>query len=206
LEVHKDYRRRGVGKTLVNKAVEIAKERECDTVAVWPAKEAVEFYKKCGISEIAYSIVHAEISLNETNIEAQEQYSITSFPNDYDIIKNMEFISPRILSSFAAWVKSRWSYAVEKNRILSIEGCISELKACYVIESFWNDKNTAKLLLWVDDITNTEQVLNEIFRIAKKNGFTKLHLLINENIYQEIVKRCPHRVLEYEILLVKKLR
>lgn len=35
LEVHRDYRRRGVGRVLVSKAIEVAMEHGCDTVAVW---------------------------------------------------------------------------------------------------------------------------------------------------------------------------
>lgn len=203
LEVHKDYRRRGVGKALVNKAVEIAKEHKCDTVAVWPVKEAVGFYRKCGISEIAYRIVHVEINLNEIRTKVQEQYSTTSFPNNYDIIKDMIFVTPRIFSSFAAWIKSRWRYAIEKNRT-SIEGCIPELNACYIIKGLWNNKSAAELFLWVEDIASINQVLNEIFGIAKKKGITTLHLLIDENVYQEIVNKYPHKVLEHEVLLMKK--
>ena len=206
LEVHKNYRRRGIGKALVNKAIEIAKEHECDTVAVWPAKEAVEFYRKCGISRIAYNIVHVEIGLNKINIEIQEQYSTTSFPNNYDAIKNMEFVSPRILSSFTTWIKSRWNYAIEKNRILSIEGYIPELKACYIVEGLWSNRTAAKLLLWIDDVMRLEQVLNEIFRTTKEKKIAKLHLLVDKNIYQGIVKKYPHKILTHEILLMKKIR
>ena len=206
LEVHREYRGRGIGRALVKKAVEIAEEQGCDTVAVWPAKEAVEFYKKCGISDIAYSIVHAEVNPDEVSTETREQYSVTPFPSDYNVVKNMEFVSPRIFSSFAAWIKSRWSYAVEKNRVLSFEGCISELKACYVIKSLWNDKYTAKLSLWVDDTTSIEQVLTEVFGIAKKKGFAKLRLLIDESVYRGIAKKYPHRVLDHEILLMKRVK
>jgi len=49
-------------------------------------------------------------------------------------------------------------------------------------------------------------VLNEIFGIAKKKGITRLHLLIDENVYREIVNKYPHRVLEHEVLLMKKVR
>ncbi len=45
LEVHRNYRRRGIGRALVNKAIEIAQEHNCDTIAVWPMREAIEFYK-----------------------------------------------------------------------------------------------------------------------------------------------------------------
>jgi len=206
LEVHRDYRRVGVGRALVSKAVEIAEERGCDTVAVWSAKEAVEFYKKCGISEIAYSVVHAEVDLDEVSAETRERYSVTPFPDNYDTVKSMEFVSSRTFSSFAAWIKSRWSYAVEKNKVLRFECCIPELKACYVVKSFWNDKHTANLLLWVNDAANVEQTLNEVFGIARKNGIARLHLLIDESIYRRIAKKYPHRVLDREILLAKRVR
>jgi len=177
LEVHKNYRRRGIGKALVNKAIEIAEEHECDTIAVWPVKEAVEFYKKCGITETAYNIVYLEINVNRIDIKVQKRYSIEPFPDNYDVLKNMEFISPRIFSSFVAWLKSNWRYAIEKNRIVSIEGCIPELRTCYIIESLWGNRDVAKLSLWTNDVMNIEPALAIISSIARKSGVTKLHLL-----------------------------
>lgn len=117
----------------------------------------------------------------------------------------MEFISPRIFSSFAAWIKSRWEYAVEKNRVVSIEGCIPGLRACFVAESLWNSRDAAYLALWVCNAEDIGQALNEVFRIARR-GFTKLRLLLSDSAYHKVVSKYPHKVLSHEILLAKRLR
>lgn len=40
---------------------------------------------------------------------------------------------------------------MEKNRIKEIEEYIPELKATYVIESMWIDRERGKLILWIID-------------------------------------------------------
>jgi len=76
LEVHRSYRRRGIGRALVDKAIEIAREHNCDTIAVCPDKEAIEFYRKCGIRKAAYNIVHLEIDLKKTKPKERNTYKI----------------------------------------------------------------------------------------------------------------------------------
>jgi len=49
-------------------------------------------------------------------------------------------------------------------------------------------------------------MLNEVFGIAKKRGITGLHLLMDESIYRGIVKKYPHRVLDREVFLMKKVK
>ncbi len=206
LEVHKSFRRRGVGKALVNKAKEIAKEHECDTVAVWPDKEAIEFYRRCGLSEPAYSITHAEIDLNRVKTKVRERYTINKFPESHEPLKEMNFLTPRILTSFAAWLKSRLETVVERDRLLSVRGCVKELQSCYVIETLWNDKEAAKLYLWVHKFREVSSVLNVVFGMAKEVGIAKLQLLMNEDIYRDLIMKYPHKVLHHEVILMKELK
>lgn len=54
LVVLPDYRNLGVGKSLINKALEYFKERGIDTVELWVGDEnlqAINFYKKLGFTE-----------------------------------------------------------------------------------------------------------------------------------------------------------
>ncbi|MEL9909041.1 MAG: hypothetical protein QXP97_06515 [Desulfurococcus sp.] len=96
-------------------------EHECDIVAVWSPRETVEVYKECGISKVAYDIAHVEVVLSEVNVEAQAEHSASPFPSEYIFVKNTEFTSPRIFSSYVTWIKIRCEYVVEKNRVVCIE-------------------------------------------------------------------------------------
>jgi len=206
LEVHRNYRRRGIGRALVNKAIEIARKHSCDTIAVWPTKEAIEFYRKCGIRETAYNIVYLEIDLRKTKPKERNTYEIKTFPNEYNILKDMELISPRIFSSFAAWLKSRWRYAIEEARTVGAEGYIPELQAVYIIESQWFNTDVARLSLWISSKEKIPFIMNVIFKIAKNMGFNKLHLLIDESIYQDLMKDYSHKIIDHELLLISKLK
>ncbi len=118
LEVHRDFRRMGVRRALVGGAIELARENDCDTISVWPAKGAVGFYGKCGLSEVAYDVVDLEVDLGGVKLREGEAYVVNVFPSNYDVVKGLEFITPRIESSYAVWLKSRWRYAVEVGRIV----------------------------------------------------------------------------------------
>ncbi len=61
------------------------------------------------------------------------------------MLKDTVFVSPRILSSFAAWIKSRWKYATEVEKVVSIEGCLPGRSACFILESVWGDKAKGEL-------------------------------------------------------------
>ena len=204
LEVHRSYRRRGIGRALVGKAIEIARENGCDTVSVWPDKNAIGFYEKCGLTWRAYNIVHVEVDLSKIRYD-DLFYHIEVFPEEYKMIRDMMFISPRIESSFTAWIKSRWDYAVEENRITSIEGYLPGLDAAFVIESMWDDRKKARLLLWVRSIALINDVFKVLFNIARKQGFNKMILLVDNQLYREFLRDYPHKIVDEEVVLALKI-
>ena len=141
LEVHRDFRGVGVGRSLINKARGIAEEHECNTLSVWPVREAVGFYRKCGLVHTAYIVINLELKLGKLPGSSSPQVKIQEFPGKYSLLKDMVFVAPRIFSSFTAWIKSRWKYAVEVGRIFSIEGCLPGMDACFILESMWGDRS-----------------------------------------------------------------
>jgi GNAT superfamily N-acetyltransferase len=50
LFVHRDFIGRGIGKKLVSRAVEMAKERDCDTLTVTSQEIHESFYRRCGFA------------------------------------------------------------------------------------------------------------------------------------------------------------
>lgn len=49
--VDKEYQGHGIGKQIVKKLIEIAKEKKCYKIGLCTAKETVPFYEKCGFEE-----------------------------------------------------------------------------------------------------------------------------------------------------------
>ena len=205
LQVHRDYRKKGIGKALVKKAKDICIDHDCDTLSVWPEKNVVDFYKKCGLNTIAYRIYHIEIDLRKIDF-IENDYYMEEFPKEYNVLKNMLFISPRIFSSFTAWVKSRWDFAFEKDRIVSIEGYIRDLGTAFIIESLWDRKDIGRLVLWTKNSDTINKFMNYIFNIAINHGFKSLILLISHDIYKRYFKNYPHIVIRHELMLMKRLK
>ena len=48
LYVHRDYQRRGIGKALIHRAIEISRKHGCECICVWPDEDSVGFYRKQG--------------------------------------------------------------------------------------------------------------------------------------------------------------
>ncbi|RVD93436.1 glucosamine 6-phosphate N-acetyltransferase [Tubulinosema ratisbonensis] len=49
--VDKEYQGHGIGKQIVKRLIEIAKEKKCYKIGLCTAKETVPFYEKCGFEE-----------------------------------------------------------------------------------------------------------------------------------------------------------
>ncbi|RLF04768.1 MAG: GNAT family N-acetyltransferase [Thermoprotei archaeon] len=203
LEVHRDYRRKGIGRALVNEAFEISKRQGCETLAVWPAKEAVGFYKKCGLDKVAYNIVYLEIDLKKQSLKTLDFSKLCSFPKEYD--KKLFLISPIIFPSFVAWLKSKWRYSFKDEKIIRDKGYISNLNTAYIIESIWYNKYTANVFLWTKDTETISDAIDTVLGIAKYRDFSRARLYVEENIYKKYLKSYPHRVISNEILLIKNI-
>ena len=96
LEVHRDFRGVGVGRSLINRAREIAEEHECNTLSVWPVREAVGFYRRCGLVHTAYIVINLELKLDKLPGSSSPQVKIQEFPGKYSLLKDMVFVAPRI--------------------------------------------------------------------------------------------------------------
>lgn len=206
LEVHRDFRRRGIGRELVKKAIEVSSERECETIAVWPNPEAIDFYKKCDISDIAFRVKHVRLDLSNAKSLDPRQFKTDEFPKNYDSLKNWVFVTPRIETSFVAWIKSQWDYAVEENIVEYFEALLPEYGVALILESLWLNRSEASLYLWVKDSDFIPQAIEIAMSIAKHKGFNTLKLLVSEEIYYKYIAKYKHIILNDYLVLFKKLR
>ncbi|AFD00519.1 Putative acetyltransferase [Methanocella conradii HZ254] len=68
LYVRKGFTGQGIGKALVDKAIEIAKKQECDTVTVTSSQANEGFYEKCGF-ERSGTMVEAEAATKAYDVK-----------------------------------------------------------------------------------------------------------------------------------------
>jgi len=207
LEVHSDFRRRGIGRRLVYEAMEVSKSLGCDTIAVWPNPEAIDFYKKCGFSNVAYRVVYVETSI-PSNIGTVDpnNLNLKEFPDDYNLISDWIFISPRIESPFTAWIKSKWDYAIEEEIMKSFEFLVPSLDAAVIIESLWRDKSRAKVSLWLRSVDYLEGVIELVMGVANHMGFKYIRLLVAKEIYHKYLMKHKCKVINEYLVLYRKLR
>ncbi len=206
LEVYASFRRRGIGRRLVEKAAEIALEQNCNVLAVWPNPEATGFYRKCGFNEIAFKVKDVELVVPRTKGTGMDKYTFKEFPENYDTLGNWFFVTPRIESSFVAWVKSRWDYAVEEGVVKYFDALIPELNVAVIIESIWMNQSRASLYLWVKDLEVLDQALEVSLSIASMQGYNSLRVLLSNDVYEKHVDgKYKHRVLGEHIVLAKRL-
>ena len=206
LWVHRNYRRKGVGRALINKALQIAIENNCDTLSVWPEEKAIPFYKKVGLNKIAFKIDHVVIDLSSHIIPIGDHQFIFELPEGYDKVKKMYLISPRIESAYTVWIKNQWLYAVEEARMKIEEGQILDLEAVYVIENLWRKRREARLILWTLNLKKINKILKAIFYRAKQLGFNKIQMYIEDEVYREsIINEVNHEIKGKHVVLAKTL-
>ncbi len=203
LEVHREYRRRGIGRKLVEKAVEIAVKNKCDTLSVWPDPGAVGFYRKCGFNQIAYNIVVARISLEE-NMPTRKHRVMRRIPRNYEWYRDKYFVSPRILSSYTAYLKQQWTYAVELGRINRVQGYIPSLKTVFIVESMWDRRDRGRIYLWTSDPRRISESLETISRLSSGKGFSELLLIADERMLEYL--KTEYNVIGREKLLYMELK
>lgn len=204
LEVHRDYRRKGIGKKLVNSAIEIAREKGCRLICVWPAKEAVGFYHRCGFRDTLYNIINITVELNSVDEEHGQEYSIEPYTGEE--IKKMWFLTPRIYVSEIAYLK----YNVFRDKIIEsiinrYGGYIPDLDFIFILSRDPINNKMARLVLWAKYIERLRDIFRCIFSMAKER-YDTLNIIIEKRIYEEnIMNKYKHSINGTEVLLSHKL-
>ncbi len=207
LEVHRDYRGRGIGRKLVEEAIEISRKRGCEYIAVWPNPEAIGFYRKCGFDIVAFRVKSLRLDLSSARGLDPKALEVKSFPEDFEYLKSWIFVSPRIETSFVAWLKSRWDYAIERNAIKYFEASLPDIYAALILESLWLSDDEANLYLWIRDLETISQAIDVATGIAKHMGFRYLRLLVSDDIYNKYIRSgYRHEVLDEYLVLSKYLK
>jgi len=206
LEVHREYRGRGVGRKLVEKAREIAVEEGCDTLAVWPDPSATGFYRKLGFDKTAFRVKYVKLDLTSVKPAKPEDLGrVAEFPESYDVLSDWLYVSLRNTSSYVAWLKSRWSYAVEDEVLKSVKASIDG-DAALVIKGVWGEPSEASLYLWVKDRDLLLEALEKAASIARYMGFSGLKVSMSSELCESVCSKYKCEVLEEFTVLYQDLR
>ncbi|WP_240910562.1 GNAT family N-acetyltransferase [Thermococcus sp. GR6] len=102
IEVHREFRGRGIGRVIVEFLEELASDMGCTLLTTNPDPDAVGFYQKIGVSEVLYRgyLVKFETSSFPTPEEPE------LFEFSWDDIKNMEMAAGRFQTSYHQWFVS----------------------------------------------------------------------------------------------------
>ena len=202
LVVHKSYRGRGIGRRLVEEARRIAIQEGCNTISVWPERQAVPFYEKCGLRRVAYRVLHVVVGVTYCGTLSSP---LREFPQSFEELASMWFLAPRIYSSFTAWLKSRWSYALRIAWIKLYEAYIPALDAALILEGIPLRREEARLCLWVSDVSRAREALLYACSEAARLGVRKLHLLAEEAVCRQLVRGLAAEAVSEEAVLMEEL-
>ncbi|WP_099210179.1 GNAT family N-acetyltransferase [Thermococcus henrietii] len=143
IEVHPDYRRKGVGRALMEFVEDVARERGVEMLTVQPEGEAEGFYKKLGFNVEVFEGTTVWVPL-----KGEGKAEPTAF--SWDDVKELELVAGRFQSSYSMY------FSVFKD---SIAGIHYTVESGRVGESYYALRNLpgregVAVLLWgrVEDL------------------------------------------------------
>ncbi|WP_258084707.1 GNAT family N-acetyltransferase [Thermococcus thermotolerans] len=143
IEVHPDYRGRGIGRLLMEFVEEVAKERKVEMLTVQPDEDAEGFYRKLGFD--------AELFTGTTVwVPARGGGTVEPSAFDWVDVKNLDLVVGRFQSSYSMF------FSAFKDNIAGIHYTVESGRSggsYYVLKSLPGREGVA-LLLWgrVEDL------------------------------------------------------
>jgi len=133
---------------------------------VIPEKDAVGFYRKCGLNEVLMELQSMETGLegfpgvNDEEVEVAELVS-------FEALKTMHMVYGRYDSSFGQWLKKRWKFFVWPSWSRWEEGFVPSCDGAYRIESDPIRKEACNLLAWTENPSLSPHLLQLCAKRAK---------------------------------------
>ncbi|WP_456394758.1 N-acetyltransferase family protein [Thermococcus sp.] len=197
IEVHKDFRRRGIGKALIGFSEEIAGEKGCDMLTVTPDKGAMGFYEKLGIKKIIHRGVMVDFSL-EGFPSGGAEIRIGDFK--WDEIQRKEMVLGKFQSSYDHWFTAfRDRIAGVDDRLYFESGRFN--KTHYVLESSFFGGDIATAYAWGGDVAGALLIIGSR---AGELGFRRLRTIIREEDINSVKSLNPS-ITGRSVILAKML-
>jgi ribosomal protein S18 acetylase RimI-like enzyme len=167
IEVHPDFRGRGIGRTLVE-YIERTMSGKAELLTTQPDEEAVGFYKKIGFNEVLYENWLVEVETSGFN--SGKVKPLNFFP--WEAVKSLELVAGRFQSSYDMWFSSFRDLFAGVHE-LTEAGKVEA--SYYVLKPLPGRPGKASLFLWGD----SEDIPEAIGR-ARKLGFESVLTVLDE--------------------------
>ncbi|ASJ02497.1 GNAT family acetyltransferase [Thermococcus profundus] len=167
IEVHPDFRGRGVGRALIEYIERNFADR-AELLTTQPSEEAAGFYKKLGFDRVLYENRLVEVETSRFN--AGEVKTLEFFP--WEDVEDLEFVAGRFQSSYDMWFSSFRDLFAGVHE-LAEAGKIGD--SHYVLKPLPGRPGKASLFLW----GNLEDIPKAIGR-ARELGFESVLTVLDE--------------------------
>ncbi|RLF83517.1 GNAT family N-acetyltransferase [Thermococci archaeon] len=192
LEVHKNFRGNGVGRTVVKFIEELAPKKGCELITVTPEKSAIGFYEKLGIRDILHDASFVEFDLSSF---PRMETRLKVFEFSWEDVKGLEMIAGKFQSSYHHWfVAFKDGIAGIDDRVYFESGKIGD--SYYVLEEVYYRGSTVTGYLW-----GRKEDFPLLLSRAGGLGFKKLRTIIEK----DLVEKFKPKVLDSVIILAKGL-
>ncbi|USS40429.1 GNAT family N-acetyltransferase [Thermococcus aggregans] len=192
LEVHKNFRGRGVGKSIVEFIEELAREKGCELVTATPEKSAIGFYEKLGMRDVLHDVSFVEFDLSSFPLTKTKP---KVFEFSWDDVKNLEMVAGKFQSSYHHWFMAfKDKIAGIDDRIYFESGKIGE--SYYVLEEVYYRGSIVTGYLW-----GRKEDFPLLLSRARELGFKKLRTIIEK----DLMEKFKPKVIERIIILAKSL-
>ncbi|AEC52252.1 hypothetical protein PNA2_1337 [Pyrococcus sp. NA2] len=174
LMVHRKHRGIGIGKTLMMKAEEIAREKGCELITVTPEERAKGFYMKLGY-EVLFKEKIIEIEVKGGDAKAEK----TEF--SWEDIKGLEMIAGRFQSSYYHWFSNFVDviFGIDTKRIIET-GIVGE--SYYILRKLPNGKGAIYIWGKREDVPSVLKRAGNYFQKIMTCGNLQLGRVIGENV------------------------
>ena len=164
LFVHRDHQHQGIGRALVEQAVEVARQKHCGFTTVWAATTAADFYRKL---KFRPRLTLKQISVKPSRVNEGGPFRVEptklsglSLPNEFHL-QTQRILHPRQRWHDLLWLERNpplWDKR-GKRRPAILSYTVAETEhspvalAVYRLAYWQDDPATAELYLWSADCT-----------------------------------------------------
>lgn len=187
LYVHRAKQRHGAGSKLVREAMELARELSCDTLTVVP--EIKPFYVKLGF-ELCKRLVETQAP---TRDHTSRYPAEPVLDGRYAVVRGLSLVIGRYQSPCQAWEELPNDMAIPELRILRAVRWRfqpDELAAYLMLKETVTRERLASASAWfANDGIPIPAVVQALLAQARRMGFTRLELLLEEQAYHHLARQ-----------------
>jgi hypothetical protein len=201
LFVHPEYMGRGIGNKMVDRAVEMAKERNCDTLTVASDENHENFYRHCGFS-FGEALTLIEVYPGKRPVEIVKlppQVSPQSFTWGMDMpIGRVQSSALHLTELTEDFAIPTYGEILKKTGFMKIGG--SDALIVHVLHGSGNTMVAA----WARDV-KTGDLVDAALTVMGNAGIRTAQMYLQEKDYKSLEGRLQSRLLGHRRTLLMKL-